>query len=140
MGILLDTGFFFALKIKKDKNHENSKNILKKLLNEKYKNIITTDLVINETYSLVNLRTKNNKSVIEKFHKLFWGDERFFNIIEIEMHEYKFIADIMNKYSTPKRILSFVDASLIFIGKKFKYNIIISFDEHFDGIFQRIFT
>jgi len=138
MGVILDTGFFFALKIKKDKNHENSKIILKKLLNKIYRPIITTDLVVNETYSLVNIRTKNNKSAIEKFNDLFWGKERFFDIIKIDINEYRYIANIMNKYSTQKRILSFVDASLIYIGKKFKYNLIISFDEHFDGIFQRI--
>jgi predicted nucleic acid-binding protein len=53
--------------------------------------------------------------------------------------DYKQISEIMSKYSAPKKILSFADTSLIFLKNILNCEVIISFDNHFDGIIKRLF-
>jgi len=138
MGILLDTGFLFSLKIKQDKFHGETKKLFKNTNWKSYGLIATSNLIVNELYTLVNIRTKANLDALTKLENLFWGKEKFFNIIFLQPQEYKEIAKIMIKYSSPERILSFVDASLIYLSKKLNYTTIVSYDSHFDGILTRI--
>ncbi|MHA1266890.1 MAG: type II toxin-antitoxin system VapC family toxin [Candidatus Helarchaeota archaeon] len=138
MGIILDTGFLYSLKIKQDELHSISKKILKELDWKKYGLIVTSNLVINELYTLVNIRTKSNKAALKQIEQLIWGAENFFRIIFLNHSEFQETAHLLRKYSTPDRILSFVDASLIYLSQKFNFTTIISFDNHFDGILTRI--
>ena len=52
---------------------------------------------------------------------------------------YKESYEILKKYANPKRLLSFVDASLIFLTKNVKARVLLSFDNHFDGIISRLY-
>ena len=49
----------------------------------------------------------------------------------------KIPSEIYKKYITPKRLLSFTDATLIYLFQKLKADYIISFDSHFDNILDR---
>ena len=138
MGILLDTGFLFSLKIKRDKFHTKTKKLFKNINWKSYGLIATSSLVVNELHTLVNIRTKANLNALKQIEDLFWGEENFFSIIFLQLQEFKEIAMIMKKYSTPERILSFVDASLIYLSKKLNFTTIVSYDSHFDGILTRI--
>lgn len=138
MGILLDTGFLFSLKIKQDTFHSETIKLFKNTDWKSYGLIATSNLVVNELYTLVNIRTKGNLNALEKLDALIWGEEKFFNIIFLQPQEFKETAIIMKKYSTPERILSFVDASLIYLSNKLNFTTIVSYDSHFDGILVRI--
>ena len=80
-----------------------------------------------------------NKKILEAIKNLIWGSENFFRILEVPFENYEEISKILFQYISPKKLLSFVDASLIFSAKILKYDQIISFDGHFDGILTRIF-
>ncbi|MHA1343437.1 MAG: PIN domain-containing protein, partial [Promethearchaeota archaeon] len=77
--------------------------------------------------------------LLEKIYEIAWGQDRFFEIIQLDTENYKDIYDILKKYCTSKRLLSFVDASLIYIYQKHKADHILSFDRHFDNILNRYF-
>lgn len=137
--IILDTNFIFALKAKNDKNHTRANEILENLF-EEYKDIkITSYSVLNETFTLAVSRYQGNKQYLKDYYELFWGPENFFKIINIENNEYQKIYKIIEKYCTQKKQLSFVDASLIYLYKKHKAKLIISFDGHFDNILNRLY-
>jgi predicted nucleic acid-binding protein len=138
MGIILDSGFLYSLKIIKAKKYSRAIKILQETKWKEFGSIITTNLVINELYTLVNARTKCNPDALKKIDELIWGKENFFKILFLNKQDYPEIAKLMIKYSNPNTIISFVDASLIYIGKKLKYHSIVSFDHHFDGILSRI--
>lgn len=138
MGIILDTGFLYSLKIKQDALHSLAQKIFKETDWKKYGLIVTSNLVINELYTLVNIRTKSNKAALEQIEQLIWDDENFFEIIFLRASEFQETASLLKKFSTPDRILSFVDASLIYLSQKLNFTTIISFDTHFDGILTRI--
>ena len=138
MGTLLDTGFLYGLKDENDPHHERAVELLSTLQWRELSPIITSSLVINETYTLLMYRSKGNKALVNKLDELCWGDECFFRIVNIPTSEFQKIASIMTKYASPKKLLSFVDASLIFLAQNKGYDQVISFDGHFDGIIPRI--
>jgi len=138
MGIILDSGFLYSLKIKQDELHSIAIKLFKETDWKKYGLIVTSNLVVNEVYTLVNIRTKSNKAAFEQIERLIRDDENFFEIVFLRPSEFQETAKLFKKYSTPDRILSFVDASLIYLSQKFNFTTIISFDNHFDGILTRI--
>lgn len=139
MGFLIDSNYFYALHRKNDKNYKAAARIFNSDIWNLKGPALTSCLVINETYTLAMYRTKNNKKLLKDLDLLFWSDDRFFGIVLFTLEDYQKASQYLLKYSSPKRFLSFVDASLIYLGKKQNYNTIISFDSHFDGILERIF-
>lgn len=139
MTIVIDSNFLFALKAKRDRNHVRSLEILNDLEKNNKKSKITSYPVLNETITLAVSRYKANSNYLDEFYKLFWGEDRFFQLIQLIPSEYKDVFSILKKYCTPKRLLSFVDASLIYLYEKKNADYILSFDSHFDHITNRLF-
>ena len=77
--------------------------------------------------------------MLEKVYELIWGQDRFFKVIQLEFENYKEVYEVLKKYCTPKRMLSYVDASLIFLYQKYKADYILTFDSHFDNILERLY-
>ena len=137
MTTIIDSNFLFALTFKKDKNHERALEILSELKDKIEHPLITNNLVLEEILSLVIFRFNGNVYHLEKVNELIWGKNNFFQILYLNKSEYLEIFNVLKKYTTSKRLLSSVDASLIFIYQKLNARKIISFDSHFDGILNR---
>lgn len=137
MTIILDSNFLYALKAKNDKYSKRALEILLDL-NEK-ELLLTNYLTLNETITLASARSKANTSFLEKIFEIIWGQENFFKIIQLTPHDFREVFEVLRKYTSPKKILSFVDASLIFLNKKLNAKAILSFDSHFDGIISRLY-
>lgn len=138
MVTIVDSNFLFALKSVKDKYYERALEIMAQI-NEDSGQVLTNYLVIDETFTLAVSRTNADLTLLEKIYELTWGQDRFFNIVQLRPEDYRDIYSILKKYCTPKRLLSYVDASLIYLYQKGKANTIISFDSHFDGILNRLY-
>ncbi len=139
MGILLDTNFIFALIAEKDKYHGDAKRIFNSDILDLNQPLSTSCLVVNEAYTLAMYRTKRDENLINELNSLIYGKKKFFNIYYFKRVDYQEIFNIFMKYSDSKKILSFVDASLIYLSKNNNYEWIVSFDDHFDGIIERIY-
>ncbi|WP_457557952.1 type II toxin-antitoxin system VapC family toxin [Candidatus Harpocratesius sp.] len=138
MKILIDTNFFYALTDIDDSRHDRALEILQTTNWDQFSLILTNVLVINETYTLLMYRSQGNTHLFKELDELFWGKKKFFQIIYPTQHDYQQICETIQKFSSSKRQLSFVDASLIYLGKKLTAQYILSFDSHFDGILIRI--
>ena len=139
MTIIIDSSYFFALKAKDDKNHLRSLEILRDLKKNNKTQKITLFLVLNETITLAVARYNAKFHYVDRFYDLFWGDERFFQLVELIPLEYNEIFNTLKKYCTPKRLLSFVDASILYLYQRLNADYILSFDSHFDQIAKRLF-
>ncbi|TXT63516.1 MAG: PIN domain protein (modular protein) [Promethearchaeota archaeon] len=137
--ILLDTSFLFAIKAEKDKNYQRANEILDILIAQYNELKIIPYSVLNETITLAVARFNANKHYLKTYYDLFWGSERFFEIIGFEIKEYSKISQVLIKYCSGKKKLSFTDASLIYIYEKYDAKAIVSFDSHFDNILTRLF-
>ena len=138
MIIILDTSFLFALKSKKDQHHKRAYEILNEFEGEKTK-YFTNYFIMNETLTLAISRSHGNISFLEKYIALFFENDNFFLVLQNTPQEFKKIVEICKKYITSKRLLSFSDASLIYLYQKLNANYIVSFDNHFDNILNRKF-
>ena len=138
MTIIVDTNFLFALKAEKDKNRVRAIEIIKDI-NIKKEEVITNYLVISEIFTLAISRSFGDKSLLTKIHSLTLGDESFLKIYSFSPEEYQKIYDILVKYCNPKRLFSFVDASLVYLYEIKNADYILSFDSHFDQIVNRLY-
>ena len=138
MIIILDTSFLFALRSKKDQYHERAYEILNKFEEENPK-YFTNYSIMNETLTLAIYRSHGNISFLEKYITLFFGNDNFFQVIQDTPQEFIKIVEICKKYVTSKRLLSFTDASIIYLYQKFNADYVVSFDSHFDNILNRKF-
>ena len=85
MGIFLDTGFYYALLSKKDKNHKRAREILKEVAEGLYGRICTSNFVFDESMTLINVRTNGNrKDLLEKMSSLFLGTEPIAEMVAVE--------------------------------------------------------
>lgn len=138
MIIILDTNFLFALKSRKDQYHQRAYELLTEIQKENTK-YFTNYFILNETFTLAINRSRGNLSFLEQYINLFFGKDNFFQVIQNTPQEFVNIIEICKKYVTPKRLLSFVDASLIYLYQKINADNLISFDSHFDNILTRKF-
>ena len=138
MPILLDSNFIFALIAKKDKYHKDAKRIFDSDILDLNRPIYTSNLIISETYTLAMIRTKRDKILLEQLYSIIDGKKKFFEIIYCTQADFQEIYKLFMKFSSKTKLLSFIDASLIFLKDKLNCNLIVSFDNHFDGIFERI--
>ena len=138
MIVVVDTNFLFALKANKDKNRDRAIEIFRDFSDNKHE-LLTNYFVVSEVLTLANSRSSGDISLLEKIYSLIWGDEKIIKLHQFTLNEYQKIYDTLRKYSTPKRLLSFVDASLIYLYQKVNADHILSFDSHFDQITSRLF-
>ena len=138
MIIILDTNFLFALKSRKDKYHQRAYELFTEIQkkNTKY---FTNYFILNETFTLAINRSRGNLSFLEQYISLFFGKDNFFQVIQNTPQEFVNIIEICKKYVSPKKLLSFADASLIYLYQKINADYLISFDSHFDNILTRKF-
>jgi len=139
MTILLDCNFIFALVAKKDKYHKDAKRIFNSDILNLNGPIYTSNLVISETYTLAMFRTKRDKNLLEHLYSIIDGKKKFFEIIYCTYADFQEIYKVFIKFSNKTKLLSFIDASLILLKDKLDCNLIVSFDNHFDGIIERIY-
>ncbi|MBY9012069.1 MAG: type II toxin-antitoxin system VapC family toxin [Candidatus Lokiarchaeota archaeon] len=138
MIIILDTNFLFALKSRKDQYHQRAYELLNEIQKENSK-YFTNNFILNETFTLAIYRSRGNLSFLEQYINLFFGKDNFFQVIQSTQDEFVNIIEICKKYVTPKRLLSFADASLIYLYQKINADYLLSFDNHFDNILTRKF-
>jgi len=136
MIVILDTNFLFALRSTKDKYHERVYEILESF--EKESPLYFTNyLTMNETITLAIKRSRGNVSFLEIYKELFIGADNFFQVMQITAQDIKKIVNVCKTYINSKRLLSFTDASLIYLYQELKADWIASFDSHFDTILNR---
>ncbi len=138
MIIILDTSFLFALKSKRDRYHKRAYEIFNEV-EEKKPKFFTNYFIMNETFTLAVNRSNGNVSFLEQYIILFFEKDNFFQVIQNNPRDFKKIVEVYKKYVESKRLLSFTDASLIYLYQQLNANCIISFDSHFDTILNRKF-
>ena len=139
MAVFLDTSFYFSLISKKDKNHERAKSILINIAEGKYGIPYTSNFIMNETMTLLNIRTKGTRpDLLEKMSSLFIGKEPIAELIKINNNLLEDIVKLQIKLANDRQILSFTDCSSIILCKKLRIDNIITFDMHFKGFLNII--
>ena len=141
MGIFIDSGFYMGLVNPKDKYFDKSLELLNVLKTGKYGQIYTSNLVMSEASTLVNIRTNKNTIALNAIWKLFNGNEKFSLILRSNEIIERKIWNIFLKVNSQKETkspMSYVDCSNIVFCEEHVIDHILSYDQHFDGWLSRI--
>lgn len=124
MKVFVDTSAFCALAIPKDQNNTNAKAFQAKLQEQKAA-IYTSDYVLDETYTLLKMRSNHSTSV--KFMDEI--DKSHINILRITEDIETDAKAIFRKFEDKK--LSFTDCTSFALINQFRLDAVFAFDEHF---------
>ena len=134
MTVFIDTGIFVALRNAEDINHQRSKELMMDALKGNWGRIYTSDYIIDEAITTALARTKRHDIAVDVGTYIL-GSARFIKIgVDNEVFN-----DAWLKFRTFKdKGLSFTDCTSIAVIQKHAIKQILSFDDGFDGLIQRL--
>jgi len=126
--VFIDSSAFIALVDKVDKRYTRAKELYETIKNE-HAAIYTSVTVLSEV--ITRARYKLGTKVAQTLLKFILKEEKygFLTILWIEKAELKIIGQIMKKF--PLIELSFTDAHIYWLMKRYKISAIFSFDSDF---------
>jgi len=138
MGIFLDSSFYYAILRRDDVNHERANEILDMLANNQYGKVYTSEYILDESMTLISVRSHGQRDLIERMGKLFLGNEKIAHMLPIESDWLEEIYMLQMNLTAEHHEYSFTDCSSIVCCKKHKIPRIVSFDGHFSGQLEQI--
>ena len=138
MGIFLDSSFYYAILRKDDVNHERADEILEMLSNMQYGKVYTSEYILDESMTLISVRSHGQRDIIERMGKLFLGNEKIAHLFPIASEWLDEIYELQMRLTSGHHEHSFTDCSSIVCCKKHKIPRIVSFDGYFSGQLEQI--
>ncbi|RQG93154.1 PIN domain-containing protein [Natrarchaeobius halalkaliphilus] len=138
MSVLIDTGVFVAAQNERDEHHDVAVRALTAGFNGEFGALYTTDYVYDEAVTLARIRTGSHREArligdrIAGRHSYPSGIELLF------VHDDRFEKTVRTFERYDDHELSFTDASLIAVVKSEGLDAVLSFDDDFDGVVDRI--
>ncbi len=125
--ILLDSSFLIAHYNAKDAHHQKAREIMEKIKDKKYGEVIITDYIFDECVTVLYLRLSDLNHVIEK------GEE--IKALEIIHIEEQLFEEAWNIFKEQKNtVLSFTDCSILATMNLFPVDYIATFDKDLAAI------
>ncbi|PCR89087.1 type II toxin-antitoxin system VapC family toxin [Natrinema ejinorense] len=138
MSLLIDTGVFVAVQNERDEHHDAATNALEAALTGEFGALYTNDYVYDEAVTLTRMRTDSHREARtigdriagrgpfpDRIEVLFVSDDRFEQTVRV-----------FERYDDHH--LSFTDASLVALVENGDLDAVLSFDDDFDGLIDRI--
>ncbi len=140
MSIFIDTGVIVSFVNKKDREHERAVGLIRELANGKFGQGYTSDYVFDEALTVTLARTRRVETAVNAGILILGSKERkvpaltrLLRVDEKAFHE------AWRSFSSGKNPgLSFTDHTCVSLSRSFTGGMIMSFDEHFDGLLARI--
>ena len=128
--IFVDTSAWFSVMAKAKKEHFKIKNIYHELL-ENNNELITSNMVIGETFTLMRMKLKKELDSPFEFLELCKNSQKIKKILVEEYIEEDAI-DILNKYKDHE--ISYIDATSFALMKDKNIDYALTLDSHFATI------
>ena len=140
MSIFLDTGIFVAFVNKKDRDHDRALVLLKELATGKYGPGYTSDYVLDETVTVALARTRRVEKTVNAGLLILGSKEdkipALTRMVKVDERTIQAAWKSFRGAKTP--LLSFTDHTCVDLARTYAGGVIMSFDEHFDGLLTRI--
>ena len=131
MAVFIDTGAFMAYRNKKDIYHSAADGLVRRALKGEFGSIFTSDYIYDETLTLAMVRT-GNKDVIKDISDVILSSHIEMFIIDVVILEKA--RDLF--FQLFDKRISFTDASTMVVMQQENVGKIITFDSHFNGMFE----
>jgi len=132
--IFIDTSAFYALEVTSDINHKHARLLLNELRQNKYGTLITSDYILDETYTLLRIR-KNAITALSFLDKVLKSES--IRVIWVDESIFRKAMQYAKKFKDLK--LSFTDCTSFAIMELFNIKNVFAFDSHFNKVgFNRL--
>ncbi|MCT9095440.1 type II toxin-antitoxin system VapC family toxin [Haloarchaeobius sp. HME9146] len=138
MSVLVDTGVFFAHHDRDAERHDAAVETFDNLLDGAYGQPYTCDYVLDETVTLTRVRTGSFEAADTVVSRIL-GEEPFpdvFEMVHAGPAEVRGALEMFRTYDDHD--LSFTDAMLVHLCEHRDIDAVLSFDDDFDGVVNRI--
>ncbi len=138
MSVFVDTGVFFAHHDTDAERHEQAVAAFDELLDGTYGQPYTSDYVLDEVVTLTRVRTGSFEAANAVARRIL-GENSFPNVLEllhVEPDEVTAALETFRRYEDQN--LSFTDASIIHLCESRGIDAVLSFDDDFDGLIERV--
>ncbi len=138
MTILVDTGVLYADHDTDAARHADAAGALTAVYRGEYGQPFVTDYIFDEVVTITLARTGRHGAAAQLIHRLR-GVEAFppvFELIPVDLATFENAIDVFETYND--QALSFTDATSIAVCERREIDHILSFDDDFDGLVDRI--
>lgn len=125
--IILDTSFLISFLNRDDSNNQRALKLIKQIAEGHYGDILITDYIFNECATILGVRIKNFRTVLELCELISLLD-----VIKINEECFSLSWEIFRKQG--RYLLSFTDCSIIAFAEKNGIEYIATFDDDFKKI------
>lgn len=138
MSVFIDTGVFYAHHDRDASRHETATTAMQTLVSGQYGELYTSEYVYDETVTLIRTRTgwfDDAKVVGDRIR----GTDPYpgtITVLHVSKALFERIIETFERYSDHS--LSFTDASTVALTEHHDVDHILSFDDDFDGIVDRL--
>lgn len=138
MSVFIDTGVFFAQHDSAAARHESASDAMRAVLTGRLGQPYTSDYVIDEAVTLARKRTGSYDAAWAIGQRIL-GRGGYPDRIELRQVTSELFEDTLEAFEKyDDHSLSFTDASTIAIVKQDDIDSVLSFDDDFDGLVDRI--
>jgi len=138
MSVFVDTGVFFAHHDTDAERHADAVAAFDDLLDGEYGQPYTSEYVLDETVTLTRVRTGSFDAADTVASRIL-GENPFpnvFEIVHVEPDDVRASMETLRRYEDQE--LSFTDASSIHLYDSRGIDAVLSFDDDFDGLVERV--
>lgn len=138
MSVFIDTGVFFAQHDEDATRHTEAKRAMRTVLSGKFGQPYTSDYVFDEAVTLTRKRAGNYEAARSIGRRILGLDEYPDGIELIHLSSDLFDEGFATLQRYHDHSLSFTDACTIALVKDHEMDAVLSFDDDFDGIIDRL--
>ena len=138
MSLFIDTGVFYAQQDEHAPRHESAQEAIRAVSDGSHGRLYTSEYVYDEVVTLVRRRTGRFEDAKTVGDRICGVDSfpRTFDLLFVTETVFDRARQVFERYDDQQ--LSFTDASTIALVERFDIDAVLSFDDDFDGIVQRI--
>ena len=138
MSVFADTGVFFAHHDRAAARHEAATTAMRAVLSGRFGQPYTSDYVVDEAITLTRKRTESYDDAWAIGQRILGRDD-YPDVIELTTVTPGLFEDALETFETySDHPLSFTDASTIAVVERKGIDAVLSFDDDFDGLVERI--
>jgi uncharacterized protein len=125
---------------KRDEDHERAVSLLREVAEGKYGMAYTSDYVLDEALTVALVRTRRPETAVNAGVLILGSKEKRLPAIArmVRVDEGTLQESWKSFMSGKTHKLSFTDHTCVSLARSFTGGMIMSFDEHFDGLLTRI--
>lgn len=138
MSLFVDTGVFYALQDRDTSRHDVASEAIRRASTGEFGRLFTSEYVYDETVTLVRQRTGRFEPATQAGDRIRGNDPfpKAFELLHVTESLFDRTLETFERYNDQP--LSFTDANTIALIDGYDIDAVLSFDDDFDGLVDRV--